>query len=60
MADKKTTKKLFEIKELARTSDGKSAIYCGYLGKVAIGEVSAKNATLARKKLAAMARKLIK
>lgn len=60
MPKAKKKKPLFKIEETGRTSDGKSALYCGYVGGTDIGCVSAKTKTIARAKLLRLARAQLK
>lgn len=60
MPKPKKTKPLFKVEEVGRASDGKSALYCGYVGGTDIGTVSAKSKTVARAKLLRLARAQLK
>ena len=57
---KKKSKELFTLEETGRTTDGKTKLYCGYVGGYDLGTVQAKSAADAKKKLKAHARKLLK
>ena len=62
MAAKKKKKgnPLFKMEDHGATADGKSKLYCGYVGNVEIGFVQSRNQTAARKKLLAIARSKLK
>lgn len=58
MATKK--KELFTMKELGTTADKKTSMYNGCVGGFDIGTVVAPNKSAAKKKLLAIARRLLK
>jgi len=54
------TKTLFRMEDKGVTADKKGSLYHGYVGGFALGAVVAPNKTAGRKKLLAIARKLLK
>ncbi len=59
-AKKKSTKALFCMEDKGPTADKKGHLYHGYVGGHALGAVVAANKTAGKKKLLAIARKLLK
>ena len=59
MANKKS-KDLFRMEEKGKTADNKGCIYDGFVGGHKLGSVVAANKTAGKKKLMAIARKLLK
>ena len=62
MATKKSSggRTLFRMEDKGATADKKGSLYHGYVGGFALGAVVAANKAAGRKKLLAIARKLLK
>lgn len=60
MPKKDENKPLFRMDDNGKMADGKNSLYCGYVGGTKIGQVTASNATEAKKKLLAIARSRLK